>query len=234
MDMEEALLLDSQGLRLPANFHRPAPHAPAVVMSHGLESTKEGDGWPELASLLYSQGIASLRLTHRGCGWGEEPRAEGRMEETTLSGRIADLQAALEFLSTTDIDGGRLGGVGCSFGGMVLLGARDPRIRVLALLATPFQLPRANTRMPALDPDAARYDLLAAAREYHRPLLIVHGDADEVVPVEHAHRLYEAALEPKRLEIIPGADHVFSGPGQRERALGLCVEWVRTYLQSPA
>jgi len=40
-----------------------------------------------------------------------------------------------------------------------------------------------------------------------RPLLVVHGDADELIPLEHASRLYHKAKEPKELKIIPGAKH---------------------------
>ena len=40
-----------------------------------------------------------------------------------------------------------------------------------------------------------------------RPLLLIHGDKDDLVPVEHAHKLFEKAGEPKKLVIIPGAGH---------------------------
>ena len=228
--VEETILLQSDGLTLPASFQTPGPGAPAVVMSHGLESTKDGDGWPELAIMLRAHGIASLRLTHRGCRWGPEPRAAGRIEDTTLSGRIADLRAALDHLAGMDVDQDRIAGVGNSFGGMVLLGAQDPRIKVMVLQASPFRLAGRNSRMPALGPDAAQYDLLASIAAYRRPTLIIHGGADQTVPVEHAHRLYEAAGEPRRLEVIAGADHVFSGSGQRERVLALALDWMQTHL----
>jgi fermentation-respiration switch protein FrsA (DUF1100 family) len=39
------------------------------------------------------------------------------------------------------------------------------------------------------------------------PILIVHGSADELIPVEYGRRLFEAANEPKQLEIIEGAGH---------------------------
>ena len=230
MTAEETLRLTSQGLALPATFQRAGAGCPAVLMSHGLQSAKDGDGWPELASLLHAQGTSSLRFTHRGCGWGQEPRAEGRLEETTLSGRIADLGAALDFLESSGVDTTRIGGVGNSFGGMVFLGARDPRVKVLVLQASPYRLPGANSSMPALGPDAAEYDLLEAIQAYRGPVLIIHGEADDTVPVEHARRLYQAANEPKRLELVPGADHVFSGPGQRDRVLSLTLDWMQTYL----
>jgi len=40
-----------------------------------------------------------------------------------------------------------------------------------------------------------------------RPVGIVHGDHDETVPVGHAHELYKAAWEPKKLTILEGATH---------------------------
>ena len=39
------------------------------------------------------------------------------------------------------------------------------------------------------------------------PLLIIHGDQDPIVPVDHSRKLYEAAHEPKELWIVPGGVH---------------------------
>jgi hypothetical protein len=50
----------------------------------------------------------------------------------------------------------------------------------------------------------------AAAKVAPTPLLIVHGDADEFFPVEHAHQLYRAANEPKELWIEAGFGHAES------------------------
>lgn len=41
-----------------------------------------------------------------------------------------------------------------------------------------------------------------------RPILLIHGDADEVVPVEMARVLFDAARDPKELWIVPGAKHL--------------------------
>ncbi|MDA0567889.1 alpha/beta fold hydrolase [Streptomonospora sp. S1-112] len=46
-----------------------------------------------------------------------------------------------------------------------------------------------------------------APRVSPAPLLVVHGDADAYFPVEHAHRLHDAAREPKELWIEPGMGH---------------------------
>lgn len=50
----------------------------------------------------------------------------------------------------------------------------------------------------------------AAARIAPTPLLVVHGDADALFPVEHAQALYAAAGEPKQLWIEPGFGHAES------------------------
>jgi fermentation-respiration switch protein FrsA (DUF1100 family) len=39
------------------------------------------------------------------------------------------------------------------------------------------------------------------------PVFVVHGGRDELIPVEQGRRLFEAAPEPKRLQIIEGAGH---------------------------
>src|SRR3569832_2484736 len=49
----------------------------------------------------------------------------------------------------------------------------------------------------------------------------MHGEADRVVPLAHARRLYEAAAEPKELRLLPGIGHIqsFSQLTYRERLL---------------
>ena len=52
--------------------------------------------------------------------------------------------------------------------------------------------------------------LLASVKRVNAPLLIVNGENDEVIPFDKGPKLlYEAANEPKRLIIIPRADHMF-------------------------
>ena len=53
----------------------------------------------------------------------------------------------------------------------------------------------------------ARYDNLSKMPSVKSPIMIVHGDQDEIVPYAMAERLYAAASEPKRLHRIRGAGH---------------------------
>lgn len=45
------------------------------------------------------------------------------------------------------------------------------------------------------------------ARAARCPVLVMHGDADQVIPFPNGKALYESLSQPKRFEIIPGADH---------------------------
>ncbi len=58
--------------------------------------------------------------------------------------------------------------------------------------------------------NSEKLDIDLIGSQLHKPYLIVHGDQDEAVPVEAAHRL-KALTPDSRISIIPGGDHVFGG-----------------------
>jgi uncharacterized protein len=64
-----------------------------------------------------------------------------------------------------------------------------------------------------------------AARIAPIPLLVIHGDADPVVPLHHGRALFDAAAEPKRMWVVPGGRHIeaFGLPGgaYRDRLVAL-------------
>jgi fermentation-respiration switch protein FrsA (DUF1100 family) len=57
-----------------------------------------------------------------------------------------------------------------------------------------------------------RYDSIGRIGDVHVPVLIVHGEADDVIPVEMARRLFVAANEPKEIVTIPRAGHAIHDP----------------------
>jgi fermentation-respiration switch protein FrsA (DUF1100 family) len=52
-----------------------------------------------------------------------------------------------------------------------------------------------------------RYPSLERARSVSCPTLVIAGDRDSIIPIEHSRRLYEALNSEKRLVVIAGADH---------------------------
>ncbi len=65
-----------------------------------------------------------------------------------------------------------------------------------------------------------------AIRSYTRPLLVLHGERDEGVPVQNARAVYAYARKPKKLVIIKGADHRFT------RGLRAAVDAIARFARS--
>ena len=64
------------------------------------------------------------------------------------------------------------------------------------------------------------------------PTYIFHGDSDNLVPLDHAYRLFEEINTEKKMKIVIGGDHVFSHPFQLAEILGASMNWLKTFLLS--
>ena len=60
--------------------------------------------------------------------------------------------------------------------------------------------------------------------------LVIQGEADDVVDVEHGVVLHSRAADPCELIIIPGADHRLTDPGHRRQAVEASLAWFREFL----
>ncbi|MBV9173376.1 MAG: hypothetical protein JOZ81_25205 [Chloroflexi bacterium] len=107
-----------------------------------------------------------------------------------------DLLSALEFVSRrAEVDPFRIGLVGVSTAAAAALDVASQHSEVAAVVA---------------DSTCATVDLravLAIGRISPRPVLIIHGELDRIVPVRHARLLYLAAHTPKELWIVAGGRH---------------------------
>jgi fermentation-respiration switch protein FrsA (DUF1100 family) len=52
-----------------------------------------------------------------------------------------------------------------------------------------------------------QYDSLSKIKDVHMPLLLLHGELDQVVPIKFGKKLFAAANEPKQAEFVPDAGH---------------------------
>ncbi len=242
----------SEGYKLIGNLHSPNEDAPGILLCHGISSSKDSEKWTTFARHLEDEGYASLRFNFRGCGWGDE-WSEGDFQDTTLTSRVKDYKAALDFLgSTGKVNVNRLGVIGSSFGGCTIIAAHDPRPKAYVALSTPYRLgtnpemlknfqekgyyenpgaddPRMSRVNKTLFDDLKLYDMGEAVRRIEHPLLIIHGSKDKI-PVSDARRLYENASEPKRLEVIEGGSHSFVDTGHLGKVISLSIGWLKKYL----
>jgi fermentation-respiration switch protein FrsA (DUF1100 family) len=145
-----------------------------------------------------------LLFDYRGYG-----RSSGRPSE---GGTYRDARAARSALLAQDgIDAARLLYLGESLGAAVALDlalAARPRGLVLQSAFTSVR-DMARVHYPFLPrlvvPDA--YPSLRTIGEVASPLLVLHGERDEIAPVRHAEALLEAAPGPKEIRLFPGVGH---------------------------
>lgn len=237
----EKLTVPSGSHRLAALFHTPSGEGPfpAVVVLHGLLSSKSSRKYALLADIAVAWGLALVRFDFRAMG-----ESTGERGDITLSGRLEDARAVVDFLKGHPaVDGERLGLMGSSLGGVVAWATAlaEPAVRATAVWATPCHLrdlmarrgqpgPSGSEPLPeAFFYDLEGHDLMELPGGLER-VLIVHGEADELVPVEHAYRLYARAADPKRMIILPGVDHRITDEDHRKRSAESTIHWLASHL----
>ena len=234
---QERLRIPVAGANLAAVLHLPEAGArwPCVVAAHGLLSSKDSDKYVGVGETFSRAGFAVCRFDFRGCG-----ESEGSLEETTVAQRVADLRSVVEAMRAHPTLSGRVALLGSSLGAYVSLFAagQDFKIKAVAAWATPANLDDLAERPQAVRAQGLGDSFIAellSARYRRAPVgarycLFIHGDQDELVPLDHARHLYEASLNPRQLEIIPGGNHQLTDPAHRDRAIRLSLDWIGRYL----
>jgi dipeptidyl aminopeptidase/acylaminoacyl peptidase len=224
--------LKADGLELAGELHVPSRDKihPALCVCHGIPAAPPDPtdrGYTLLAQRFCHAGFITLIFNFRGAG-----RSEGNLD---ILGWSRDLKAALDFLySLKEVDKTRFCLLGFSGGAAVSVytAAHDPRVSSVATCACPADFLTLSQKETPLD-TIQRFRQIGSIRDKDfpssieewqkgfetvspikwidkispRPLLLVHGDADELIPLEHAHKLYRKAKEPKELKIVAGAKH---------------------------
>jgi pimeloyl-ACP methyl ester carboxylesterase len=228
-----------QGERLDLTYHPGrAGDARLVVIGHGVTANKDRAFLVSLADALAAAGTAALRFSFSGNG-----ASEGRFEDSTVSKEVADLSCVLDACAQRE-----LVYAGHSMGGAVgvLAAAADARIRKLVSLAgmvhtaafarrkfgalvpgrdTMWEKPECPLSQAFVDDMQGIGSVLPQAAQVRVPWLLVHGDADTVVPLQDSRDALAATPAPAELIVLEGCDHVFSDGADREMAAAV-VRWL--------
>ncbi len=227
----------ADGFQLKGTLHLPAADNPPVVIGcHGLLSDRSSPKQIALAQACNALGLAFFRFDHRGCG-----ESAGRLEEvTSLEGRASDLLHAIRLLEARPGLGKQIGLFGSSMGGAVCLRVASEReVAAVVTFAAPVRsLPLKRPNRIDASPDHSRIaSVLRDAFELGgtlgrvRNILVVHGEADELVPLTHAHEIVDQAGEPKRLLVQKGGDHLMSAATHQTEFIREASLWLSNGLQ---
>ncbi len=247
MEREERVsFLNSRGQTLIGILHHPAEKKMpvAAILCHGMESNKESDKLVAMSRTLAKKGIPALRFDFAGSG-----ESSGKFEEITYSNEVEDLKAAFHFLLRHQVE--RIGLFGSSMGATValLFAAEEKRVKALVVIAAPIHPEKITENLlsreeilnwrqtgfvtyhgrrinVSLLDDLKKINVPQAAINISCPVLIIHGDGDETVPVDEAHELFGQLTCLKKLCILKGTDHRLSQPSSMEQALRESIDWL--------
>ena len=203
LPLEEVWFQAEDGTKLFGWYVQFSPAAPVLLWSHG----NAGNIIHRLENLaeLYRLGLSVCIFDYRGYG-----RSSGKPSE---EGLYEDALAAYGYLvHTRRVRPERLILFGRSLGASVAgeVASRKPAAGLI--LESPFPSIAAMARvhyagLPLHWLLSGRFPLGERLARVTMPVLVVHGDRDDIVPIELGREVFDAAREPKSFYVIEGADH---------------------------
>ena len=207
LEYEDVRLETSDGLTLHGWFIPGGPGSESRITwlwFHG-NGGNIGHRINELALAHHRTGANIFIFDYRGYG-----ESQGSPSE---KGTYLDSRAVMEYLSSrSDVDQNRVAYLGHSLGAAVAVELALTQPPMALVLVSPFASAREMAKLAVPFPPVAwlvrnHYDTLSRIRRLNVPLLVLHGDQDETIPISQGRKLYEAANEPKRFQTLEGAEH---------------------------
>ena len=196
---QDVVLETDDGTRLGAWYFPVPGGGPAFLVSHGNGGDRTG--LADLAVALNGRGHSVLLFDYRG--FAGNP---GRPSE---DGTAADARAAQAWLAKQPgVE--KIVYFGESLGAAVALGLAIETAPAALILRSPFTSLHqvASEHYPVVGGLLAdRYPSIDRIGKVHVPVMVIAGDRDDTVPLDMSKRLYDAANEPKKFLMVPGAGH---------------------------
>jgi len=226
-----------------------APHHYAVF-AHCFTCTKNFKAAGNISRSLTDEGFAVFRFDFTGLG-----ESEGDFADTNFSSNVEDLVAAAQFLQKNHRPPVLL--IGHSLGGAAVIqaAARIPSTAAVATIAAPSDpgsvVRRMGTARDRIEKtgsgevsiggrmfkikkqfleDLAQSHMEKALRELNRALLIFHSPGDDIVGIDNAARIFQAARHPKSFISLDRADHLLADPKDSLYAGRLIAVWAKRYI----
>ena len=252
IETERLTFKGANGEELAARLDRP-PEGPMrgyALFAHCFTCSKDVMAASRISKALADDGFGTLRFDFTGLG-----HSDGEFANTNFSSNIGDLVAAADFLRRQYRAPSLL--IGHSLGGAAVLAAAGEidEVRGVATIGAPFepehvrhlfggQIERISTEGEAevtlagrtfriteqfLD-DLTDHRMADKIRTLGRALLIFHSPVDDIVGIDNAARIYEAAKHPKSFVSLDDADHLLSEARDSEYVASVLAAWAGRYM----
>lgn len=222
-----------------------------VMFAHCFTCSKDLKALGWISRALVDRGLAVFRFDFTGIG-----ESEGDFADTDFSSNLEDLDAAAEYLRREHEAPKIL--IGHSLGGAAVLAAaaRVPEAVAVATIGAPSDTEHLKDtllrRAPELEdkgevevnlggrPFRIRKKLLEDLEKDHldralgelgKALLIFHSPVDDVVGIDHARRIYQAAKHPKSFVSLDDADHLLTRQSDARYVGEVLAAWAGRYVE---
>jgi uncharacterized OsmC-like protein/alpha/beta superfamily hydrolase len=251
---QPATFTGSRGDQLAARLDLPDVEPLAFALfAHCFTCSKDVAAATRLSRGLADRGFGVLRFDFTGLG-----SSEGEFANTDFSSNIQDLVLAANWLREHHTAPAVL--VGHSLGGTAVLAAASqiPEAVAVATIGAPFDPAHVTELLPSdvrdqlqltgeadvqlagrtfrvreefLD-DVEAHHLADAIGSLGRALLVLHSPIDEIVYVDNARQIFEAARHPRSFVSLDGADHLLTRPSDADYVADILSAWAGRYLPS--
>lgn len=250
--MREVRFENATGVTLVGSLELPPGRVRAVALfAHCFTCTQASHGARRVSMALANHGIATLRFDFTGLG-----KSEGEFVDSHFGANVDDLVAAARHLEATIGAPSIL--IGHSLGGAAVIAAaeRVPSARAVVTIGAPFDPAHVLHQIDAADaarieadgvgtvaiggrPFRVSRDFLDAVKgqdqatrlaHLKKALLVLHAPTDQVVGIENAKAIYDAAKHPKSFVALDGADHLLTEAERAIYAASIIAAWVEPFL----
>jgi pimeloyl-ACP methyl ester carboxylesterase len=249
--MQRVTFKNSRGLTLVGNFSS-AESKKIIILVHGFTGDKsEGGKFDKLTDALLEKNFNVLAFDFSGCGESDD-------DPLTVTKENDDLRCAIEFILQKGLS--PIGIMGYSLGALVTANVWDKKMKTTVFWSpvtnshpdvrsrfSPEQLEELKktgliTRIKAqgvrkkyvidgkLLEERSHIDQKELLRKIKCPVLIIHGDQDQRVPLADSQRAMQYLPIQSRIEIIEGADHYFKEKIYEDRFVKLTADWFSSQL----
>lgn len=254
MNFEKINFKNASGYELSGRLELPADRHPHnyAVFAHCFTCSKNFSATKNISRALTSAGFGVLRFDFTGLG-----DSDGDFADTNFSGNVDDLLAAIDFLKENYKAPSLL--VGHSLGGaaVIFASAKASSIKAVATIGAPsdtkhvkhlfgnqleaiIENGEATVQLSGrpfkikeqLLRDLNEQMLTKTLKELRKPVLIMHSPQDATVGIQHAEKLYHAAIHPKSFISLDGADHLLMNKADSKYVGEVIAGWSSRYLET--